>query len=300
MRRQGLPLSVELVTTIKKKTFEMKKLLITALVGLSSAALSLSSANAQSQITSVPGDVILGFYATSGSGSGVDLEVDLGSVTKFINATPGTVFNLSGSTGLALADLTSTYGANWASDPNLFWGTAASNQTTQVDSLPNYSLFATDPETTPGTLSTPWQAGNRFQQQPPSGLIASLYTGLNQSTSTANSSVSNVIPTSQGDSYFFDDVTSGGGGISFEYFQPSSDNNVTNTNASGNSISDFYELLQTNAGNNGQLLGKFELNSNGTFEFVAVPEPSTMGLTGVGFLSLIGLVALRRRRSLVA
>ena len=102
-----MPLSVELVPTTKQKTFEMKKLLITALVGLSSVALSVSSANAQSTITSVPADVILGFYATSGSGAGVDLEVDLGQVSKYYNAAPGTVFNLSGSTGLAVADLAS-------------------------------------------------------------------------------------------------------------------------------------------------------------------------------------------------
>ena len=154
-------------------------------------------------------------------------------------------------------------------------------------------------------LVGPWQAGNRFQQESPSSLEATLYTGVNGATSTANSSVSTVIPIGQGDSYYNEDVASGlsgGGNISYEYYVPSTDNNVTAVNAQGNSVSDFFELVDTNAGNNGKLLGQFELNSNGTFEFIAtpVPEPSTMGLTGVGFLSLIGLVALRRRRSMLA
>jgi hypothetical protein len=65
-------------------------------------------------------------------------------------------------------------------------------------------------------------------------------------------------------------------------------------------ISDFYELDPGSGP--AKFLGKFELFQTGTLEFVAapVPEPSSIGLMGVGFLSLVGMVVLRRRRSVVA
>ena len=114
--------------------------------------------------------------------------------------------------------------------------------------------------------------------------------------------MTSILPTAQGDSWTAEDEKLIG--TSFGYFNPTIDNAVTNVNGSGNSISDFYELLTTNNINQpGTVLGKFELNSNGTFEFIAatpVPEPSSMGLMGVGFLSLIAMVLLRRRRSVLA
>jgi hypothetical protein len=77
---------------------------------------------------------------------------------------------------------------------------------------------------------------------------------------------------------------------------------VNNIAANGAAISDFYELDPGSGP--ATLLGKFELFQNGTLEFVAagapVPEPSSIGLMGVGFLSLVGMVVLRRRRSVVA
>jgi hypothetical protein len=114
------------------------------------------------------------------------------------------------------------------------------------------------------------------------------------------SSVTAIVPTSTANSYYAED-TQNGPGVSFGYFSPMVDNTVTNTNASGFSVSDFYLLEITNAGNNGLLLSQFQFNpSTGVFLFGVVPEPSSIGLTGVGFLSLIGFVALRRRRSLLA
>jgi hypothetical protein len=283
---------------------KMTKTLTSALLSFASVALLASSANAQSTITSVPYDVVLGFRATSGTGAAENVEVDLGSITQFYNTTPGEIIHLNSASQLAVADLVSTYGSAWASDPNLFWGVAATNQATSdpTGRDPVFSLWATDPEITPGTLNTPWRTGSRAQQGTPASNIASLYTGLNGATSTTNSSMTSILPTAQGDSWTAEDEKLIG--TSFGYFNPTIDNAVTNVNGSGNSISDFYELLTTNNINQpGTVLGKFELNSNGTFEFIAaapVPEPSSMGLMGVGFLSLIGMVVLRRRRSVLA
>ena len=289
----------------------MKKSLITiALLGFASAAIFVSTAKAQSTIASGPGDVILGFYATSGSGTSTSVMVDLGSATQFDNATPGQIINLTGPTGLATADLSATYGAGWATDSGLNWGLAASNQATPFPNVPTYTLWASDPEMPAGTLNSPYVAEPRLTQQGPSGIIASMYTLMNGATSTANSSVTLLAPTSTANSWYGED-TQNGPGVSFGYFSPQVDNTVTNVatsgtllgggNASGFAISDLYLLADNNAGNNGTLLGQFQFNaSTGVFRFVAVPEPSSIGLTGVGFLSLIGFVALRRRRSIMA
>jgi hypothetical protein len=286
-----------------------KSLITTALLGFASAAISVSTAKAAT-ITSVPGDVVLGFYATSGSGTASTVEVDLGSATQFDNAAPGQIINLTGASLLATADLSATYGAGWATDSALNWGLAASNQGTTFPGVGLYTLWASEPETPAGTLNTPYVAQPRLSQQAPSGLIASMYTLLNGATSTTNSSVTAIEPTATANSYYGED-TQNGPGVSFGYFSPMIDNTVTNTatsgtllgggNASGFALSDFYLLTTANAGNNGKLLGQFQFNaSTGVFRFVAVPEPSSIGLTGVGFLSLIGFVALRRRRSIMA
>jgi hypothetical protein len=93
-------------------------------------------------------------------------------------------------------------------------------------------------------------------------------------------------------------------GTDFGYFSGTgvNDNAVTNVDASGNSISELDALFTSTGSHPANVLGKIELNTNATLEFVAapVPEPSTMGLTGIGFLSLVGFVALRRRRSVLA
>ena len=288
-----------------------KSLITTALLGFASAAISVSTANAATIFTG-PGDLILGFYASSGTGSGSTVEVDLGSATNYDNATPGKVINLSGVNGLSTLDLSTTYGAGFASDTSLQWGVAAGNAVTSIPGVPFDTVWVSDPEIHPGTLNTPWTTDVALNQQTPSDAIETINGGMNAMTSTANSNVTIIFPAAQGNSWAFQDDLNVPGS-SFGYFVPTIDNKITNTatsgtllgggNASGYSLSDFY-LLNPNApvNSNGQLLGQFQFNaSTGVFRFVAaVPEPSSIGLTGVGFLSLIGFVALRRRRSIMA
>ena len=279
----------------------MKRLLTTALVGLAGAALSVSTANAQSTINVNTGDLILGFFATSGTGAGQDLEVDLGNAEKYITATPGEVFNLSGTAGLALADITATYGSGWASNSTLEWGVIAGNTVTPIAGATTDSIWASDPESPAGTVSTPWTAGTRSNQANGSSEALTAEIGLNGATSTANSSEAAVISQSVGDSYeATDNATSG---ESFDYFSGNFaiDQPVTNATSSHNSLAQLDALYTSTGEHTAQVLGTFDLNTTtGTFTFTAVPEPSSIGLTGVGFLSLIGFVALRRRRSVIA
>ena len=279
----------------------MKRLLTTALVGLAGAALSVSTADAQSPINVSAGDLVLGFFATSGTGAGQDLEVDLGNAEKYITATPGQVINLSGSTGLALADITATYGTGWASNSTLEWGVIAGNTVTAIAGATTDSIWASDPEATPGTPSTPWVAGTRSEQASGSSEGATAEQGLNGATSTANSSEAAVISQAIGDSYeAADNATSG---LSFDYFSGNFaiDQPVTNVTSSKNSLAQLDALYTSTGEHNAQVLGTFDLNTTtGAFTFTAVPEPSSIGLTSVGFLSLIGFVVLRRRRSVIA
>src|SRR5271166_3750402 len=92
-----------------------KSLITTALLGFASAAISVSTANAAT-ISATAGDVVLGFYATSGSGTATSVMVDLGSATQFDNATPGQIIPLTGPSLLATTDLSNTYGSGWATD----------------------------------------------------------------------------------------------------------------------------------------------------------------------------------------
>jgi len=291
----------------------MKKLLTTALLGLASIALIATDANAQSPIVSNVGDVILGFDATgqigtgAGTGSNLNLEVDLGNVSRFYNATPGQVINLNGTNGLALADIINTYGAGWAGNTDLRWGVVTTDGAlgTADGHATADAMWVTRPEITPGVMQTPWNRSSVFAQRPPVSKIETIMVNgspgtISGKTSTANSSVSGVISTALAGSWHSEDYFNIG--ASYGYFNPSVDNNVTPTDSNFTTFADFYEL-QVGSGP-GTLLGKFELTTTGPnaglFQFVAVPEPSSIGLMGVGFVSLIGMVVLRRRRSAMA
>ena len=62
---------------------------------------------------------------------------------------------------------------------------------------------------------------------------------------------------------------------------------MTNVTANGDSLSQL-DALYTQSGAPGvpaQVLGTFDLNTNGNFEFISappIPEPSTIGLAGAG------------------
>jgi hypothetical protein len=291
----------------------MKRLLTTALVGLAGAALSVSTANAQTTTTANAGDLILGFYATSGTGAGTDLEVDLGSIANFESYAPGSIISLNGTAGLQAADLAATYGSTWFDNPDLFWGTVSGNTITQVGNSTPDSFWGTDPELTPGTPSTPYTVEARSQQASGSSSGLSVITGLNSNvaTPTSDSSVSANLPQSYADSYYSQDTFGTGSTFNFLTGKFLTDNAVTNIlSSTGYSLSQLDELIpgsgNVNEGDPAKVLGTLELYAgpntalDGTLVFVTAPEPSSIGLAGVGFLSLIGFVALRRRRSIMA
>ena len=310
----------------------MKKLVTTAL--LASASFALISMDAKAVGI---GDLILGFRVTDATGTGAteNLELDLGNMSQFTSLAPGTTVNLStatsGTPGLSLTDLQNTYGTNWNTRTDVAWGAMAATGrtgTSGVSGFPLDEIWASSGELPSGTPGQVLLAKRATSQAAGSGAYENMVvvnpgdpssladTGLgknfvtNTNLVSSNSAVEQVgTPTNLNGSwtssemntvansefnYFpgtpLDGFTYGGDGI-----------NLTSTPTT--SILDLYQLNPNTSlqGTPGILLGKFSLTQAGVLTYTAtpVPEPSSIGLMGVGFLSLVGMVVLRRRRSVV-
>lgn len=252
------------------------------LLALASVALLTLPVRAQT-VSAHQGDLILGFRATGGTGAGLNLEVDLGSISNFYNAAPDSTTPLP---ALVTQDLVDNYGAGWFTDPNLFWGAAATDGNALPD--PNGKLASTLWATgiQGGTVPLIGSAG---LQAGPATKIGGVYGGfvgsLNGATSTSNSSAATTIANSASGSWSSQET----GASSFGYFSPKIDGQV-----SSDRVLNLYELQPSSdfprpAAN---ALGRLELTQNGvTF----IPEPSTWTLVGLGFGMSITL--LRRRKS---
>jgi hypothetical protein len=97
--KQGLPRGALPIGCLNENiTFEMKKPLTVALLGLASIA--LTSMDAKAAPTPAIGDLILGFRVTDNAGTGAtsNLEVDLGNMLQFTILAPGQTINLTSTT----------------------------------------------------------------------------------------------------------------------------------------------------------------------------------------------------------
>jgi hypothetical protein len=268
----------------------------------------LLGAGAQAATLTVPtdGDVILGFIATSGTGSASNLEVDLGSISQFTSALPGSTLTL---THLSPTDIQQIYGdgttnnAAWNTRLDLTFGAIATTGRSATGGTD--AIWATLPELTPGTV---WPHPYTFLTTGQNALgisdIEPVANFMNSQQSTANSDFSLQADATLNGSWTKQDHFLDDNIHSFRIFSPVVDNAVGNVvpatpTSLAYAVSDFYEISPTVHSLD---IGKFELFSDGTLKFVAtpVPEPSSIGLMGVGFLSLIGMVVLRRRRSVLA
>lgn len=257
------------------------------LLALAGIALLTSPVRAQT-VSAEQGDLILGFRADGGIGAGLNLEVDLGSISNFYDGAS------SGLTlpGLAVQDLVDTYGANWGSRTDLWWGAAATDGNAGPDrnGKPASTLWATG---VPG--NTVPLDGSSGLQSPPATKITGLYLGyigsLNGATSTSNSSAAAKISNSASGSWSVEET----GGNSFGYFSPKIDGQVGSDN-----VLNLYELQPSSTFPRPAAtdVGTLELTPSGvTFE--AVPEPSTWMLVGLG-LGLSVMLVRRRTRAVRA
>jgi len=284
-----------------------KKILAAVATGFALLAI---PAQAQSTITAGFNDLVLGFRATSGTGSTLNLEVDLGSVSQFQSPSSSS-FTIA---HLSALDISGTYGSSWnAAGSSVSWGIVGTTGATAAGpGVPAKTVWATKPWDVSGATDlagTAWNRGSTFAQQAPANAIATLFTGpnaLNGATSTANSAYSAVFtagtPNSDSTWSSLDLKTAN---VSFGYFNPTVDQTADFSLAQGSYLlSDLYQITPGSGAST--YLGTFGLAADGTLTFATsssfftttVPEPSTYAAIA-GALAL-GLVAIRRRRQAAA
>jgi hypothetical protein len=112
---------------------KLKNRTLAVVLALGAAAM-LTSGGAEAA-TAANGDILLGFRATGGTGSTKNLVVNLGPATALENAT-GTV-NL-GNLG---TDLANTYGTDWKTRNDLFWGIAGTVGNSAIGGTPAKTVY---------------------------------------------------------------------------------------------------------------------------------------------------------------
>ena len=240
---------------MKEATLSHRKMVLLA---LASVAVLIPAVRAQTVTTSLD-DLILGFYATGAPGQTLNLEVDLGSISNFYNATGS--FPLP---ALAVQDLVNTYGASWSTRTDLFWGAVSTTGRaagTADGHAPVGTLWATAPDG-----ATPFNRGSVFAQKAASPnieamVVAGAAGSLYGAPSTTNSIYAAVIVNSLAGSWSVQDQKTLG--TSFGYFNPTVDN-TADIPVGGQVVSDLYELQPTNtSGIAGTLLGELVLTQSG-------------------------------------
>ncbi len=116
----------------------------------------------EAAVTYSVGDLLLGFHTDGGLGSGTSFVLNLGSASDYkANPAITPAFNDIG------AVLSVTYGPNWYSRSDLYWGIAAvrdasaSGANTVVNGDPRATIYLSRPTDTPGA-SEPWTLSSGF------------------------------------------------------------------------------------------------------------------------------------------
>ena len=122
---------------------------------IAALALLLDVGPVSAQMTYTAGDLLVGFQATAGDGSGSTYVYNLGSGVGFRNQTStGTIANLG-------TDLDAIFGPGWYARDNVYWGIAGvrdpagAGPNTVVNGDPRATIYISKPTVTPGT-SLPW------------------------------------------------------------------------------------------------------------------------------------------------
>lgn len=239
------------------------------------------------------GDLLVGFYATGGTGVNDNYVFDLGPAYAYRdNNTALFSSHLSISLGV---DLASIYGANWNSRSDLFWGVlGVYSKISSANGDPgatNYLSLA-DPSTAPtlGSSTTRTNTANTILG------LASGAGGFAVSTATSNSGGFGV-DIAATNSNSFESVSSS--------LLTATTYNVAGSVGSG---LDLYRILNSTSGASptgtvglGTLEGTFSINSSGNVAYAsvaAVPEPSTWAMMGVG-AAFLGMQVVRRNKKQV-
>lgn len=253
---------------------------------LVAAAWLISSIAARAQtFTFNNGDVLLVFTQPGRP----NLEVDVGPVSGFLNATPGTpiAINELNSTQLNTA-LTSLAGVNWT--------VISTVRGASVYGLPLNTLFLTNPRLNVNSQTSPYTSQNSFKQAAVGSIIdtvagyGSSVGAVLWSEGTPLSPVTNttdVVIIPDGDESSYTSIAGTSGDLGGNFTQGDIENQTPSPFSSGVTRSDFYELPPGGAA--GTYLGYFEFNSSGTLTFNAAIPSSYLPHTQ---LSIVGANAV--------
>ena len=263
---------------------KISKLVYTVVLAIVMMALASPHANA-GPVTYTADDLFMCFRATGSPGATQDYVVNIGQASKFTSASStGAVTGL----GNIAADLVAVFGPNWHDRSDVFWsisGTPGSLSSAGGDTAK--TLYASEIEPSPDTLSDAWLGGSSFGQGPVSNRMVALaqayaYTLSVPNTSSTNSAVALIQNTSDTNSY----ASYTANGSSFGYFNPSIEGDFSNGTAG--SILDLYRI-PVGSGIPGSLVGTFQLNDSAVLTFTpasalvqnTVPAADSAAATGV-------------------
>lgn len=275
-----------------------KSILSLSAIGLLAAGSAFGQA-----VPSTYGDLIVGFYATTGQGAGTAVMVNVGSFTNFLSG-DGSSFSI---TGFDTADLVSTYGSNWYDRTGeLSWGVIGSTKTTGVAFTGGTNPYGVDAFRDTLFASTLQDGQIKDVLADGAGSITPIYSYMsNSSLGAAGAGSATKIQTSASStpgSFISQQDTQANS--DFKFFADGSIMAGLLPGASGSSSLNVYEYVAADYANITPVsdsvfnLGQLTLTSSGlTFTSVnlaAVPEPSVYALLAGGLS--VAFVAYRRRQ----
>jgi PEP-CTERM motif len=253
----------------------MKK---TAILSGVIAAAVLFGTSAMAQVSYQNGDMLAAFGK---SGSPVDVIVDLGSIAQFQQA-QGPTLNFAGVSAALNSTFSGTAGVYWAVfGANDFNSPRPYPAITQGDAN---TIWATLARSNPNNQTpAPLVSGNSASQAGVLGDIQVMALLANGGTAISAGIVS--APSASELFGFTPQMTATSTSFNGDWSY-----NVLNTGAG---TSDLYQSDPNSPSGNMAYLGAFSLDSSGAFNFVPVPEPSSIALLGAGLTSLL---IFRRRK----
>jgi len=258
---------------MKPRAFSIR----TTFLAATSLVMGAASSIATSAVVPTPsdGDVFLAFRATGGQGGDSSYLVKLGASTLFTAAGSGASFDVSG-LGSIGDDLSSQYGDDWNSRPDVLWSVF-----TYKANNGNPILFASRERTSTTTLSTPWPALSLNARSSTASFISPVIQGIGGylgSTATDNSTVATFQSNSNSFSSYSREVGTAGTSDFGSLSQWSSIEGSFGNGTAG-TVLDLFRLAASGV----TTVGTFTINNSGTVHFTNVlPISPTLDSDGDG------------------
>ena len=262
---------------------KLKNILMTAAVAL----VGVASANAASPTYAV-GDLILGVYDSS-SPTANGFYIDLGTAASYVTL-KGSSSNFTFGTNIK-NDLDTVFGAgNWTSNANLRWAIAGWASVGGTDL--NKTSYVSQVETTLGTQSSSYSSGgNNTVRGFLKTDINAVYSAYGAATAYSDNGAA-IANSNAASLYSYTTLGTTLGDNTY----------VTGAFTPGSVALDLYKQYTTTVNYEGTFGvttgGSVLYVANPSTTFMAVPEPSTYAMMGLGGLGLLGM--LRRRSALKA